>query len=44
MSVIYNRSQHGITLYKFPQLPELADEMQDFADECEPEPEEELSF
>ena len=44
MQIIYERGNHGLTLYKYPQLPELADEMQDFADECEPEPEEELSF
>jgi len=44
MHIIYERWNHGITLYKSPKLPELADEMQDFADECEPEPEEELSF
>lgn len=44
MTIMYNRSQHGITLYKFPQFPELADEMQEFAEDNEPEPEEPLSF
>ena len=44
MSIIYERGNHGITLYKFPQLPELADEMLDYAEKNEPKPEEELSF
>jgi hypothetical protein len=44
MLINYNRSQHGLRVYKAPEIPELHQEMLDFADECEPEPEEEFSF
>ena len=44
MSIIYERGNHGLTLYKYPQFPELHDEMLDFAEDNEPEAEKELSF
>ena len=44
MHVIYERWNHGITLYKTPEIPELHDEMLDFAEANEPEPEKELDF
>ena len=44
MLINYNRSQHGLTLYKGPSFPELHDELLEYASANEPEPEEELSF
>ena len=44
MSIIWNRSNHGLRVYKTPEIPELHDEMLDFAEANEPEAEEELSF
>jgi hypothetical protein len=44
MFIIYERGNHGLTLYKAPVFPELHDEMLDFSEENEPEPEEPLSF
>ena len=44
MSIRYDRSNHGLRVYKTPEIPELHDEMLDFYEENEPEPEEELIF
>jgi len=44
MSIIYERGNHGLTLYKQPHYPELVDELLEYAEANEPEPEEELSF
>jgi len=44
MSIIYERGNHGLTLYKKPHFPELIDELLEYAEANEPEPEEELSF
>tara|TARA_Y100000310_G_C20381917_1_gene668550 strand:- start:266 stop:400 length:135 start_codon:yes stop_codon:yes gene_type:complete len=44
MSIRYDRSNHGLRVYKTPEIPELHDEMLDFAEANEPEAEEELSF
>ncbi len=44
MSIMYNRSQHGLKVYNTPVFPELFDEMLAYAEANEPEPEEELSF
>tara|TARA_R110002020_G_C15954652_1_gene745959 strand:+ start:89 stop:223 length:135 start_codon:yes stop_codon:yes gene_type:complete len=44
MELIYERGNHGLCLYKAPVFPELYDEMLDYAENNEPEAEEELSF
>ena len=44
MSIRYDRSNHGLRVYKTPEIPELHNEMLDFAEANEPEAEEELSF
>ena len=44
MYIRYDRSNHGLRVYKTPEIPELHDEMLDFAEANEPEAEEELSF
>ena len=44
MEIIIERGNHGLTLYKTPVFPELIDEMLDYAENNEPEAEEELSF
>ena len=44
MSIIYMRDNHGLTLYKQPHFPELIDELLEYAEANEPEPEKELDF
>ena len=44
MSIIFERSNHGLTLYKTSPIPELHEEMLSWAQQNDPEPEEELSF
>ena len=44
MPIRYDRSNHGLRVYKTPEIPELHDEMLDFAEANEPKPEKELDF
>ena len=44
MSIIWNRSQHGLKVYKTPAFPEFWDEMLAYSEANEPEPEKELDF
>ena len=44
MSIRYDRSNHGLRVYKTPEIPELHDEMLYFAEANETEADEELSF
>ena len=44
MEIIIERGNHGLTLYNQPHFPELIEELLEYAEANEPEPETELSF